>query len=94
MKYIAVSSSSPVSHIIPPIIGGIKASEEEHKRRIEEQIREFDQRMEEQDEYEQEVEGEIKKNSIPSKAIMPFYATTCPAGWLMANGENGTPDLR
>ena len=30
----------------------------------------------------------------PANAIMPFYQETCPTGWILANGESGTPDLR
>lgn len=32
--------------------------------------------------------------SIPSGAIMPFYLSSCPTGWMLADGTNGTPDLR
>lgn len=32
--------------------------------------------------------------SIPSGAIMPFYLSSCPTGWMLADGINGTPDLR
>lgn len=31
---------------------------------------------------------------MPPGAVMPFYLTTCPAGWVAADGTNGTPDLR
>lgn len=31
---------------------------------------------------------------IPSGAIMPFFLPSCPSGWLLADGTNGTPDLR
>lgn len=30
----------------------------------------------------------------PQGAIMAFYRTSCPAGWVAADGDNGTPDLR
>jgi hypothetical protein len=34
--------------------------------------------------------------AVPSGMIAAFYlgAGTCPSGWLLANGSNGTPDLR
>lgn len=32
--------------------------------------------------------------SSPAGMIAPFYSSTCPAGWVPANGANGTPDLR
>ncbi|MFN3201918.1 MAG: hypothetical protein ACE366_26165 [Bradymonadia bacterium] len=31
---------------------------------------------------------------VPSGAIMPFALASCPAGWIAADGANGTPDLR
>lgn len=31
---------------------------------------------------------------VPPGAIMPFYLNSCPAGWIAADGNNGTPDLR
>jgi len=33
-------------------------------------------------------------SGIPSGAVMPFYLSSCPAGWKLADGTNGTPDLR
>ncbi|PKL15001.1 MAG: hypothetical protein CVV50_01540 [Spirochaetae bacterium HGW-Spirochaetae-6] len=36
---------------------------------------------------------DLQKNQVPSKAIMPFYSN-CPANWVIADGSNGTPDLR
>ncbi|MFZ1571085.1 MAG: hypothetical protein WAT29_19870 [Thiolinea sp.] len=32
--------------------------------------------------------------SMPPKAIMAFYTEKCPTGWLPADGQNETPDLR
>jgi hypothetical protein len=31
---------------------------------------------------------------VPAGAIMAFNLTTCPSGWVPADGTNGTPDLR
>jgi len=31
---------------------------------------------------------------VPSGAVMAFYLYNCPAGWIAADGANGTPDLR
>jgi hypothetical protein len=31
---------------------------------------------------------------LPRGAIIPFYLESCPAGWQLADGSNGTPDLR
>ena len=31
---------------------------------------------------------------LPSGAVMAFYLDTCPDGWIIANGNNNTPDLR
>jgi hypothetical protein len=31
---------------------------------------------------------------IPRGAIIPFYLASCPAGWVLADGTSGTPDLR
>lgn len=33
-------------------------------------------------------------NSVPTGMLAPFYLTTCPSGWALANGSLGTPDLR
>lgn len=33
-------------------------------------------------------------NGVPAGAIMSFYLSACPAGWILANGANGTPDLQ
>jgi len=33
-------------------------------------------------------------SSIPAGAIMAFNLSTCPTGWIAANGTSGTPDLR
>ena len=33
-------------------------------------------------------------NSVPSGMISPFNLSSCPVGWNLANGSNGTPDLR
>ncbi len=30
----------------------------------------------------------------PSGMIAPFYLASCPAGWVLADGTNSTPDLR
>lgn len=32
--------------------------------------------------------------TIPSGFIGQFYLKACPSGWALANGTNGTPDLR
>lgn len=32
--------------------------------------------------------------SVPSGAIMMWYGTTPPSGWVICDGTNGTPDLR
>ena len=32
--------------------------------------------------------------AIPSGAIMAFYRSSCPGGWLAADGGGGRPDLR
>ncbi len=34
------------------------------------------------------------KGSVPAGTISAFYSTTCPDGWLLADGTAGTPDLR
>ncbi len=33
-------------------------------------------------------------SGIPVNTITSFNQATCPTGWVLANGENGTPDLR
>lgn len=41
--------------------------------------------------------AEINQNfaiAAPEGAIMAFYLADCPEGWTVADGENGTPDLR
>lgn len=32
--------------------------------------------------------------TIPSGAVMYFNLSSCPSGWIVADGTNGTPDLR
>jgi hypothetical protein len=32
--------------------------------------------------------------AVPSGAIESFYLNACPAGWVVANGTGGTPDMR
>jgi hypothetical protein len=32
--------------------------------------------------------------AAPTGAIMGFYLSACPSGWIAADGTNGTPDLR
>ena len=32
--------------------------------------------------------------SVPGYAVMAFYTSTCPTGWVLADGTNSTPDLR
>ena len=32
--------------------------------------------------------------AAPQGAVMAFYLTSCPAGWVAADGTGGTPDLR
>jgi len=36
----------------------------------------------------------LSSSETPSKTISFFYLSTCPTGWIPANGLNGTPDLR
>ena len=36
------------------------------------------------------VEGQI----VPSGAVIAFNLSSCPTGWSVANGTNGTADLR
>lgn len=31
---------------------------------------------------------------VPTGAIMAFYLSSCPSGWIVANGASSTPDLR
>lgn len=41
--------------------------------------------------------AEINQNfaiAAPEGAIMAFYLADCPEGWAVADGTNGTPDLR
>ena len=41
--------------------------------------------------------AEINQNfaiAAPEGAIMAFYLADCPEGWTVADGTNGTPDLR
>jgi len=38
--------------------------------------------------------GKYSAKLVPATAVMAFNATTCPTGWIAANGTNGTPDLR
>ncbi len=33
-------------------------------------------------------------SNIPANAVIAFNQTTCPAGWILADGTSGTPDLR
>ena len=33
-------------------------------------------------------------NLIPRGSIMMWYGTTAPAGWVLCDGQNGTPDMR
>lgn len=49
--------------------------------------------------YGLESDGRVKCRAeaaavIPSKAILAFNLNVCPDGWQMADGSNGTPDLR
>lgn len=36
----------------------------------------------------------IWNSVIPQGAVMSFYLDACPSGWILADGTNGTPDLR
>lgn len=36
----------------------------------------------------------IGGSSVPAGAVMAFNLETCPAGWVLADGNNGTKDLR
>lgn len=36
----------------------------------------------------------IGNTYAPAWAIMAFYLNSCPTGWVAADGNNGTPDLR
>lgn len=40
------------------------------------------------------VSGLSIPDSVPVGAIMSFYLSFCPSGWIAADGTNGTPDLR
>ena len=33
-------------------------------------------------------------NGAPAGAVMAFYLSSCPSGWVYCDGGNGTPDLR
>jgi microcystin-dependent protein len=33
-------------------------------------------------------------NGVPTGSIMPFAGSVAPRGWVLCNGDNGTPDLR
>lgn len=33
-------------------------------------------------------------NNVPAGAVMAFNLNACPTGWIKANGQNSTPDLR
>ncbi len=33
-------------------------------------------------------------SNIPAWAVMAFNLSSCPSGWIAANGSSGTPDLR
>lgn len=35
-----------------------------------------------------------QQGGTPSTTVAFFYSNSCPAGWLVANGTNGTPDMR
>ena len=35
-----------------------------------------------------------KGGNVPENAVMSFNQATCPLGWVLADGDNGTPDLR
>ncbi|MBE7440022.1 MAG: hypothetical protein HS115_16335 [Spirochaetales bacterium] len=32
--------------------------------------------------------------AAPEGALMGFHLASCPSGWILADGTNGTPDLR
>ena len=46
------------------------------------------------------VNGKVATTTITTNSVVPagtiaaFNGSTCPAGWVKANGTNGTPDLR
>lgn len=98
VKWIAISTDSPIASIFSTIVNpaqpAVPAFSEEEKARLEkESQQEADEEREDLLAINSELE-EIKKNAIPSKAIMQFYTHTCPAGWVVADGQNGTPDFR
>lgn len=33
-------------------------------------------------------------DALPPGLVSAFYSSTCPSGWIEANGQNSTPDLR
>jgi hypothetical protein len=35
----------------------------------------------------------LAQNQMPAGAIVPFKLASCPSGWLLADGNNGTPAL-
>jgi len=37
---------------------------------------------------------DVGPSLMPTGAIVPFALSSCPKGWLAADGTNGTPDLR
>ena len=36
----------------------------------------------------------LATNAAPTGKISAFHLNTCPEGWIQADGNNGTPDLR
>lgn len=38
--------------------------------------------------------NDLVQHAVPSKSVMAFYDTVCPAWWIPADGTNSTPDLR
>lgn len=80
------------------LIGGTTGtSSESVDEYIEQKKRESEEAMEEREAELEAIESEFEKlraQAVPSKAIMPFYAAECPDGWVRADGQNGTPDLR
>jgi hypothetical protein len=37
---------------------------------------------------------DLRINNLPENAVVSFNQATCPAGWVLADGTSGTPDLR